>query len=186
MFQPPAGMAPASEPASAQSAAPEAINREMLAANASPQSDSAFFSRLPLEVRQQIYKEMWTAAGLKQHIVDGTEEGPEEERRRWIRMPCIVNQRDTSKDADVRYVEYHQAVRAITSTISEHRPVSRQDTDRLTAWEDRLKSTWCLHWRCDEEGLIRDVTTDIGESLKLDSHGAPGIFFLPLLVCKRL
>jgi hypothetical protein len=47
---------------------PPAVDTVKLERTAHRQIESSFFGRLPLEVRQMIYLEVWRNAGLRQHI----------------------------------------------------------------------------------------------------------------------
>jgi len=100
-------------------------DKAALTRTASPQTQSLFFSRLPGEIRQMIYVEMWRTAGsLGQHIIARPED------RRFRHAVCITDPRRY----DIRPVRFQAAVAG-----------ADKDT-----WERRCKSDWSLHWACEE------------------------------------
>lgn len=128
-----------------------------LEAPPSYQSASPFFTRLPYEIRQQIYLDCFRASGLpsshpssqlRQHILL-REDG------HFTHTPCITS----PSSPDVRYAGFRNAPLA--------------SLERAT-WLQRLKTEWCLHWACEEAMLDH-------------SHPRPRpSTFLPLLLtCKQ-
>lgn len=128
-----------------------------LEAPPSYQSASPFFTRLPYEIRQQIYLDCFRASGLpsshpssdlRQHILL-REDG------RFTHTPCITS----PSSPDVRYAGFRNAPLA--------------SLERAT-WLQRLKTEWCLHWACEEAML------DHGHP-----RPRPSTFLPLLLTCKQ-
>lgn len=109
-----------------------------LAATASPQPSSPFFSALPPEVRRMIYLEVWrhsrvhreareqtAARTLKYHIV----------RRpsgHFAHSPCVVSDQNVH---DARMERLH---------------ASAQSNFNTDTWARRVDSDWAVHWPCEE------------------------------------
>ncbi|KAK1834192.1 hypothetical protein QBC39DRAFT_431957 [Podospora conica] len=86
------------------------------------QPDSPFFTRLPYEIRQQIYLDCFRASSLRQHILllnNG----------HFTHTPCLTD----PSSPDIRYTNFRNAPLA--------------SLERAT-WLQRLKTDWCLHWAC--------------------------------------
>ncbi|KAH8880295.1 hypothetical protein GQ53DRAFT_670239 [Thozetella sp. PMI_491] len=109
----------------AQKWRPEQLpDRVALAQSASPQDQSDLFSRLPSEIRQMIYIEMWRTAGsLSQHVM---------RKRHSTELTHVACTTDPGAE-DVRYIMFQ------CSSGLKRQP-----------WEARCKSEWCLHWACEE------------------------------------
>lgn len=124
---------------------------------ANTQEPSAFFSVLPLEIRQMIYVEFWRTVGLKQHILLSTGASSA-----FTHSPCITDQRAP----DVRYEQSQD-----------------NDGQGTDVWERRLRSAWCAHWPCEElndPGVIPSDDT-------APPRGPRWSPFLPaMLTCKRM
>ncbi|KAL1841324.1 hypothetical protein VTJ49DRAFT_7161 [Mycothermus thermophilus] len=112
------------------------IDMAALQLSANPQLASPFFTSFPAEIRNRIYLEIWKLASIRQHIVrtDPSEPGP----TRWGHLPCI-----TTLDVEDMRMDLYMAV-------------DRNDLDRRL-WVRRLKSQWCLHWPCEEQGQDYDT-----------------------------
>lgn len=133
-----------------------------LEAPPSYQSASPFFTRLPYEIRQQIYLDCFRASGLpsshpssglRQHILlrsDG----------HFTHTPCITS----PTSPDIRYAGFRNAPLA--------------SLERAT-WLQRLKTEWCLHWACEEAMLDKTIT------LGPHSHPRPSTILPLLLTCKQ-
>lgn len=123
---------------------------------ADPQTSSAFFSLLPAEVRNLIYREFWHLTSPRQHIVaeevvqyaaaarppggragggaGGGGETRDEKAPRalvWRHVPCITDPRAR----DVRFESFAAAPLGLPERAQ---------------WGARLRSEWCLHWACEE------------------------------------
>ncbi|KAK4188276.1 hypothetical protein QBC35DRAFT_382906 [Podospora australis] len=104
------------------------------------QSLSPFFTRLPSEVRQLIYREVWRTTSTRQHI--GTDRiahvsHPDNilsTETFWHHVPC----RTDPTAPDTRFEEFSQA---------------SQGSVAEAVWATRLKSEWCLHWACEESQI---------------------------------
>ncbi|RYP89300.1 hypothetical protein DL769_000134 [Monosporascus sp. CRB-8-3] len=118
-------------PSSSSSMSPD---RPGLQATASLQLSSAFFGKLPLELREMIYSGFWIVSGLNQHVFsrDG----------RLTHCLCLL----VPGEEDERNVEFEE--------VWQNR--RRSCTGSLVVddkWASRFSSTWNDHWRCEEEML---------------------------------
>lgn len=103
------------------------------------QSQSSFVARLPPEVREAIYLELWRCVGLRQHIVSHTRyrDGRlgEVHLARW---PCTtefyVGNR-LQEEVDALPIEMFNSVGRVANNI----PYRRRDL-----------SSWMNHWACEE------------------------------------
>ncbi|KAK0750906.1 hypothetical protein B0T18DRAFT_443528 [Schizothecium vesticola] len=127
---------------------------------ASDQAASPFFTRLPYEIRQQIYLECWRASGLPSSCSDGRlrQHIVMREDGHFTHTPCITN----PHDRDARYAGFRNAPLA--------------SLERAT-WLQRLKTEWCLHWACEEAMLDKTVTPG--------PHPRPSTILPVLLTCKQ-
>ncbi|RYO76130.1 hypothetical protein DL766_002748 [Monosporascus sp. MC13-8B] len=112
-----------------------------LKVTASLQLCSAFFGKLPLEVREMIYSEFWVVSGLNQHVFshDG----------RLTHCPCLL----VPGEEDERSNEFEE--------VWQNR--RRSHTGSLVVddkWASRFSSTWNDHWRYLEalQSLYASVT----------------------------
>lgn len=89
----------------------------------------AVLLRLPIEVRLQIYDELWEDAGYTRHVYvkDG----------KYTHTKCITDH----DAADERQVEVAK-IYPMSERFLEH-PV----------WSRRLVSSWVNHWRCEEAAV---------------------------------
>ncbi len=101
------------------------------------QSESALF-RLPFEIRNLIYLEVWREAGLSQHIV--VHHGG------YTHTQCVINH----DGLDERQTEIRRIVDG--STNPSLRPHDKAFHD---VWSRRLGSKWCNHWKCEERAASR-------------------------------
>ena len=117
--------------------------------NIDPQLSSRFFS-LPSEIRNLIYTEFFRLSYTHQHI-DSYEIPPDPDRLDaspdaeptlvWNHVPCITD----PGEEDVRSARFSAA---------------EPRTLHHSLWKNRLKSSWCLHWACQEqdaEWVVRRV-----------------------------
>lgn len=148
---------------------------------ADPQLSSSFFTLLPAEVRNLIYLEFWKLSSTRLHVHADEIElpqafqpgvDPEPPRLRWSHTRCITNPRAR----DVRFDQFCRA-----------KPGSPEES----IWTARLKSEWCLHWDCEEQGQrgeldVRDMSKKL-QGLLSGGHGAGnGVFLDVLRTCKRM
>ncbi|KAH6856136.1 hypothetical protein B0I37DRAFT_69568 [Chaetomium sp. MPI-CAGE-AT-0009] len=129
------------------------INTASFSHSADSQLSSRFFT-LPAEIRNLIYLEFWKLNSTRQHMVKyevPDEKQPEGFTEHWSHVPCITDPRAP----DARWPEY-----ADSEPTSEERQV----------WGKRLKSSWCLHWACEEQaGDV--VGSPVGNKSKLPEGG---------------
>ncbi len=108
---------------------------------ADPQLQSAFVTRLPAEIRDVIYLELWRSVGLRQHILC---HGRGEDRH-FCRWACITEyqvadglQRDIEELRCRLGVPLGQDIRHV------------QDPSGAVYCR-RLQSPWMNHWACGEQ-----------------------------------
>lgn len=144
-------------------------DRTAFAAAADAQEPCAFFSTLPLEIRQMIYVEFWrgigSGAGLVQHVLTRVVPPDALQPRGPLgHAPCISDHRALD--------ERHEALKATAA----------DSTDRL-AWIRRVKTDWCMHWPCEELDDPRIVPADMAPPPRAPQWSP----FLPaMLTCKRM
>lgn len=136
--------------------------RSDMAATADAQAQSPFFDRLPFEIREKIFDELWALHDTTRwhvhsagdHVVPA--------------FPCIT----AACEDDIRYARF-QASRGV---------------EALT-WESRLRSPWNTHWRCAEAAAVRATNPRTGRTASPRDivRRRPGFASpsSPLLVCKR-
>ncbi|KAK1999298.1 hypothetical protein LX36DRAFT_605313 [Colletotrichum falcatum] len=126
-----------------------------------PQTQSAFISRLPREVRNTVYLHLWRSCGLRQHILwhGATKE------KHFCRWSCTTEYR--VEDELQRDIEKMRA-RIATSLGQE---IMRDQHENAPLYCRRLQSPWINHWLCgerafEEHGLaaIRAVSTSANVS----------------------
>ncbi|KAK1574589.1 uncharacterized protein LY79DRAFT_652390 [Colletotrichum navitas] len=127
---------------------------------------TGFFGKLPEEVREMIYQELWRAAGLGQHVIR-TQAG-------YAHSRCLFDRPGaTAADGEEPWEFNWMAPDA-------HGPGP--------LWYKREMSTWCDHWKCEESREEREIWRDIargrtGRSVPCETWTA----FLPMmLTCKRM
>ena len=103
-------------------------NLDELERTADGQRQSAFL-RLPMDVRRQIYDNVFNDANLTQHVYvkDG----------RYTHTPCITDH----NAPDERQVEIENLFPIDATCLKD--PV----------WSRRLLSSWVNHWRCEEAAV---------------------------------
>ncbi|KAK3687410.1 hypothetical protein B0T22DRAFT_457156 [Podospora appendiculata] len=136
-----------------------------IAATADPQSQSHFFSKLPAEIRESIYVEVWRTAGsLRYHILTrddddyGTTQGV-------AHRACITASLAGGGDDDDR---------RLAKTHRDFAPRSRE----LGRWRRSLRAHSGAHWMCAEAAMA--------EAAAGCQSGSSSSFLATLLSCKRL
>ncbi|KAK4240526.1 hypothetical protein C8A03DRAFT_31344 [Achaetomium macrosporum] len=142
--------------------ASQPIDTKSFHLTADPQLSSPFFSLLPAEIRNLIYVEFWHLSSSRQHIIFGPYDPPVVPE--WSHLPCIT---DPCAE-DIRMAKY----------------AAENDSGARTVWGARLKSEWCLHWACEEEGKDRHVAA-AGRAGSIRSSTRTG-FLDVLRTCKRM
>lgn len=132
--------------------------RDRLAATAQLQASSPFFERLPCEIRQKIYEELWGLHDTRWHVhsLEG-HVGPV--------FPCLTD----PDDEDKRYTNFQAS-----------------QEDNVVVWESRLRSPWNTHWRCAETAAARVSKLRGRRVLPTDPIKFPLQLCAPLLVCRRM
>jgi len=110
---------------------PPAIPTQDLESSSHHQLDSTFFGKLPLEIRRQIYQELWLSSGLSQHVY--------ERNGRISHCPCVIDHDAADERDDL--VEMHRLQKELTNT----------DSFTDTALHQQLSSPWTKHWKCEEQ-----------------------------------
>lgn len=125
---------------------------------AHPQALSPFFDRLPSEIRQKIYEELWSLYNTRWHVhsFDGQVVPV---------FPCI----NSPDDEDRRYTNF-QASGGEDNII----------------WESRLRSPWNTHWKCAEAAAAKLSKLQKRRVLPTDPIRFRPRLTTPLLVCKRM
>ncbi|RYO86952.1 hypothetical protein DL766_009604 [Monosporascus sp. MC13-8B] len=108
----------------------EPIPAGQLAETAHHQFQSDFFGKLPLEIRRQIYEELWRSAGESQHIFHMS--------GRLRRCVCITDHDAEDERDDI--VENFKLEKSLTHETYFSNP----------ALHRQLSSTWTKHWKCEE------------------------------------
>ena len=110
---------------------PEPTPAGEFADSAQNQFESAFFGKLPLEIRRQIYEELWrTTGGESHHIFHHS--------GRLRRCACVTDH-DAEDERD-GIVENFKLEKALTHKTYFSDP----------ALHRQLSSMWTQHWRCEE------------------------------------
>lgn len=128
--------------------------------SADPQLSSPFFTLLPAEIRNLIYLEYWNLASTRQHIVKNQSLNEEDDgsfTQQFAHVPCSI----APGDEDIRFDRF-----------SASEPMSPEKN----AWNRRLKSEWCLHWPCEEQGrhVFKPTRTLPGQMSTPPGGGAEG------------
>jgi hypothetical protein len=116
--------------------ASDPANTDSIRRSADSQLSSPFFTLLPAEIRNLIYAEFLHLCSPRQHIVldqISDEHNPAGLTEKWAHRPCITD--PTARDT--RFDKF-----LVTDPVSNARVL----------WGNRLKSEWCLHWACEEQG----------------------------------
>lgn len=113
---------------------------ERMADRADDQLDSAFFQRLPLEIRRMIYVEFWHLESpyLKLHIVNQSQITSRYMEWRKSSSRCLVEDQNGPDD---RFEQFKASMSRVTT---------RADLERKRDWIRRIDSLWSLHWMCEE------------------------------------
>lgn len=120
-----------------------------------PQTQSAFVARLPREIRDAIYLELWRSAGLRQHVVSHWDWHPEQSKAtgaHFCRWPC-----DTQYQVEDDLQEEIELLRIQDNVQPGHNIKS-------VTYQMRLESAWLNHWKCgecvEEAYRLGDVASD--------------------------
>ncbi|TEA10230.1 hypothetical protein C8034_v010353 [Colletotrichum sidae] len=157
--------------------------------NVSPQHQSPFFSILPTEVRQDIYRHLWAAAGTVQHVYKTGPLAP------LSHCACLTD----PNAEDVREMELTHIMEGLPA---DEAGIMMQ-RDEVDDWRLRTASGWCNHWACEEEPpVMRPASEAIGDkggddSLRQNQYessrqkkpvmvGEYSAFLGVLLGCKRM
>lgn len=116
------------------------------------QTDSAFINRLPREIREAIYVELWRSHGLRQHILYHSDPqanpwelvAPDVKNYHFCHWPCA-----TEFEVRDRLQEALEELRSqigvpLGQDIITHR------FEVKTSYVKRLQSPWMNHWPCGE------------------------------------
>ncbi|KAI3393874.1 hypothetical protein diail_3549 [Diaporthe ilicicola] len=135
--------------------------RSEIAATMEPQTASPFFDKLPFEIREKIFDELWALHDTRWHVYSAGDYSVPV-------FPCITS----ADEEDTRYAKFQGS----------------RGADAL-AWESRLRSPWNTHWRCAEAAAIRATNPRTGRTAsprdivrQRPSFASP---LSPLLVCKQ-
>lgn len=155
------------------------------------QLDSAFFAKLPLEVRRLIYTELWRSSNplMKMHLHSSP---PTSDSPSTHDLPD-----SPASDARLMATACHYAPTATYSTLRDKKdpvPTAPWETwnfmgFRAPAWLRhawRLRSTWGVHWKC-QAAVMAGARPSMGashynEGRAVTHGGLTGCF----LTCKRM
>lgn len=112
---------------------------------ANPQLQSAFITRLPRELRDLIYLELWRSSGLRQHIVRHyTLRDKKVEHVHFCRWPCRTDfQVEDGLQQDIDTLR-RQLDLDLPETFDPNVYIADIPSYR------RLRSPWLNHWACGE------------------------------------
>lgn len=130
------------------------------------QLHTGFFGKLPEEIREMVYQELWRAAGLGQHIIR-TQAG-------YAHSRCLFRRPGTTPaDGDDPW---------------EFNWMAPDARGPVPLWYKREMSTWCDHWKCEEAREEREIWRDIARGRTCHCvHVDTWTAFLPMLMtCKRM
>lgn len=121
------------------------------------QLQSDLFSRIPREIRDMIYVQLWEVSGPRQHVF--------EHEAGLTHWPCLLN--DEEEDTRNKNFEalWHEQQGKHPQSMVHH-----------ATWARRMSSTWHEHWRC-EEAMI---------DAKAEGKKTQALFLPSLLTCKRM
>lgn len=109
--------------------------------SAASQIQSSFVNRLPREIRNAIYLELWRSSGLRQHIIL---HGPWDDQH-FCRWRC-------SKEFEVQD-ELQQDIEdlRIQLQVTMGEDLTKYQHERVSLYCRRLQSPWMNHWLCGEQ-----------------------------------
>lgn len=114
------------------------LDHEHMALQADQQAKSAFFERLPAEIRRMIYVEFWKLSGsLKRHIVVQPQITSTYMENHISSSSCVL---EDQNGPDSRYEAYKASALLEAAGTGDW----RRD------WIRRIDSNWSLHWKCEE------------------------------------
>ncbi|OBT80394.1 hypothetical protein VF21_00891 [Pseudogymnoascus sp. 05NY08] len=109
-----------------------------------PQTQSAFLTLLPPEIRDAIYLSLWRSHGLRQHIIW---HGNDEDGRHFCHWPCTTDfSVDDSLQRDIEELRIRLGV-YLGHNMGGF--ASRRDPE-VSVLTRRLQSPWINHWACGE------------------------------------
>ncbi|TEA14158.1 hypothetical protein C8034_v003724 [Colletotrichum sidae] len=130
-----------------------------------PQTQSPFISRLPREVRDAIYLQLWRSTGLRQHILYHGIAGDEH----FCRWSCT-----TEYEVEDKLQQDLEKLRTDLG-VSLGKDMLRGRGDNKPPYARHLQSAWMNHWPCGERAFnehdiqaIRGLTTAYGACWKKD------------------
>ncbi|EGY22673.1 uncharacterized protein VDAG_04111 [Verticillium dahliae VdLs.17] len=111
--------------------------------DANPQTQSAFITTLPREVRDAIYLELWRSSGLRQHILFHSYES-DCNARHFCRWACTT---DFCVESPLQQ-DIEQLRRDLDVPLGED--IEKNRDPRSTLYGRRMQSPWLNHWACGE------------------------------------
>lgn len=144
------------------------------------QYQSSFVIKLPREIRNLIYVELWRSCGLRQHVIWHSDQG----NPHFCRWPCTTKYQVED--------ELQQELEVFRNEAS----VTLGQEMRNTVYGRRLQSPWINHWACGEraeeahglDAINNIVTSGRGcwRRKRLHGHDSPSRDpYIPMLLsCK--
>lgn len=154
-----------------------------------PQSGSSFFTIFPLEVRRNIYRQLWESCGIRQHIFAT---GDSHLAPQLTHAECI-----TDPDArDIRGDEVHRTCPYDREDIPAQYDGPgdidgayddiTNDEDTFEDWSRRLNSKWFNHWACEERSRCSAASLPMRKTYGSGPNFHSSPFMATLLACKRM
>lgn len=116
------------------------FNTESVSVPLNAQLGSLFFARLPREIRNAIYLELWRSCGLRQHIVY---HGRPKDRH-FCRWSCTTEY----EVYDRRQDEAEELRRRLGVSLGQK--IQDRRNPEIKTHVLRLQSPWMNHWACGE------------------------------------
>jgi hypothetical protein len=105
-----------------------------------PQSQSAFLTRLPREVLNSVYAELWRSCGLRQHIVWHGNKSD----KHFCRWPC-----STEYEVQDKLQREIEELR-VQLGVPLGQDIKKEQDPKVIRYCRRLQSPWMNHWLCGE------------------------------------
>jgi hypothetical protein len=137
-----------------------------MASETHPQHQSSLLTRLPREILDKIYLELWRTCGLHQHILFHHTDHSDKDRHfcRWV--CCTEYQVDDPLQADIEKLRARLNV-PLGTDIQEAQP------PEIRTYCRKLMSPWMNHWACGERAT-RNTASRPSRTIPRLVHAAGG------------
>ncbi|KAG7132983.1 hypothetical protein HYQ45_008780 [Verticillium longisporum] len=159
--------------------------------DANPQTQSAFITTLPREVRDAIYLELWRSSGLRQHILFHSYES-DSNARHFCRWACTT---DFCVESPLQQ-DIEQLRHDLDVPLGED--IKKNRDPRATLYGRRMQSPWLNHWACGEraekahgfDAIMGFLTSRFcwkGKTVPgVEPEVVPNVYMPMLLSCKAI